>query len=350
MGTCAIFVGQIHFSQADCLFMLTKLYTQLEENFPADLKRLIPNAWRTWLGYQVKVAWQPQPPRPWGPVELDQPLALPAGETLSSIYAYLARWHIKEDGPGPERMGYLNEALKRFLYTLQLVPAGQGKLLEIGGNPYFLTLLLMRFRQYELTCTNYFAEEWGKQATQTLIDQAGNEQPILFDHFNLETERFPYPDATFDVLLLCEVLEHLTHDPQAALLEIKRVLKPNGTLILTTPNVARLQHVILLLQGRNIFDQYSAYGPYGRHNREYTQPEVLRLLEHLGFQIEVANTADIHPQGPYEGISPALLDGLIQQRRAELGHYQFVRARNAGAAKLQKPGWLYRSYPASELL
>jgi SAM-dependent methyltransferase len=329
--------------------MLMNLYTKLEENFPTALKHLIPTSWRIWLGYQVKVVWQGQPPPPWGPVELDQPLTLPAGETLSSIYDYLARWHIKEDGPSPERIGYLDEALKRFLYTLQLVPPGSGKLLEIGGNPYFLTLLLQRFSQYEVTCTNYFAEGWGKQATQTLIDTAGNERPILFDHFNLETERFPYADASFDVILLCEVLEHLTNDPQAALLEIKRVLKPNGTLILTTPNAARLQHVVLLLKGHNIFDQYSAYGPYGRHNREYTQPEVVRLLEHLGFQVEVATTADIHPQGPYDGILSTLLDRMVQQRRAELGHYQFIRARNVQEANWQKPSWLYRSYPATEL-
>jgi SAM-dependent methyltransferase len=132
-------------------------------------------------------------------------------------------------------------------------------------------------------------------------------------------------------------------------LEIKRVLKPNGTLILTTPNAARLQHVVLLLKGHNIFDQYSAYGPYGRHNREYTQPEVVRLLEHLGFQVEVATTADIHPQGPYDGILSTLLDRMVQQRRAELGHYQFIRARNVQEANWQKPSWLYRSYPATEL-
>lgn len=49
----------------------------------------------------------------------------------------------------------------------------------------------------------------------------------------------PYGDATFDLVVLCEVAEHLpTYVPVIA--EIGRVLAPSGRLILSTPNVARL--------------------------------------------------------------------------------------------------------------
>jgi SAM-dependent methyltransferase len=49
----------------------------------------------------------------------------------------------------------------------------------------------------------------------------------------------PYPDGAFDLVLLCEVAEHLpTEIPVVA--EIGRVLAPAGHLVLSTPNVARL--------------------------------------------------------------------------------------------------------------
>jgi len=49
----------------------------------------------------------------------------------------------------------------------------------------------------------------------------------------------PYPDGAFDVVLLCEVAEHLpTELPVIA--EIGRVLAPGGHIVLSTPNVARL--------------------------------------------------------------------------------------------------------------
>src|SRR6266700_2253791 len=49
----------------------------------------------------------------------------------------------------------------------------------------------------------------------------------------------PYPDAAFDLVILCEVAEHLPSSiPVIA--EIGRVLTPGGHLILSTPNIARL--------------------------------------------------------------------------------------------------------------
>ncbi len=49
----------------------------------------------------------------------------------------------------------------------------------------------------------------------------------------------PHPDGAFDLVLLCEVAEHLpTEIPVVA--EIGRVLAPGGHFVLSTPNVARL--------------------------------------------------------------------------------------------------------------
>ena len=47
-------------------------------------------------------------------------------------------------------------------------------------------------------------------------------------------ERLPFTDASFDTVLCTEVLEH-TRDPFAVLLEIRRVLKPGGYLLLSVP-------------------------------------------------------------------------------------------------------------------
>jgi len=49
----------------------------------------------------------------------------------------------------------------------------------------------------------------------------------------------PYGDGTFDVVLLVEVIEHLENH-RVAFGELARILKPGGVLILTTPNIMRL--------------------------------------------------------------------------------------------------------------
>ena len=54
-------------------------------------------------------------------------------------------------------------------------------------------------------------------------------------------------DASLDMLLCCEVVEHLP-DPQFALIEMARILKPGGYAFITTPNpdnlVERLGYAI----------------------------------------------------------------------------------------------------------
>ena len=52
----------------------------------------------------------------------------------------------------------------------------------------------------------------------------------------------PFVDASFDHVLCTEVLEHVP-EPQRFLVEVRRVLRAGGSLVLTVPWSARLHHV-----------------------------------------------------------------------------------------------------------
>lgn len=54
--------------------------------------------------------------------------------------------------------------------------------------------------------------------------------------------RLPFADNSFDVILCTEVLEHVK-DPAAFLVDMNRVLRQDGSLILTVPWSARVHHV-----------------------------------------------------------------------------------------------------------
>ena len=128
------------------------------------------------------------------------------------------------------------------------------------------------------------------------IHSTGEVIEYAFKQFNIEAEKFPYDDNSFDVVLFCEIIEHLLSDPVHALTEIRRVLKPGGDLVLTTPNVARLENARKIIAGENVYDPYSGHGPYGRHNREYTQEDLFSLLTANGFTVRTIFTADVHPE------------------------------------------------------
>jgi SAM-dependent methyltransferase len=240
-----------------------------------------------------------------------------------------------------EGRNYIDHALRRFMTTVDLTPpaaAPNNEALELGANPYFITLMLMRFRGYRMTLANYFGEgaRTGSQGIQRVSSaKYGESYDFTFDYFNAETDPFPYPDSKFDLVLYCEILEHLVGDPTRVLCEIHRVLKPGGSLLLTTPNVLNWHNLLRLATGRNIYDLYSGYGIYGRHNREYTPAEVMSLLDACGFETTVLRLDDLHP---YTGYTR-----LLKRVRSHWRDNIYVLARAVGHPRYRYPEWLYRS-------
>ena len=94
----------------------------------------------------------------------------------------------------------------------------------------------------------------------------------------------------------------------------------------------------------------SGFGPYGRHNREYTMRELRFLMDFLGFEVEASFTADGHPDPVehmprYDAVAP-----LLEGRADDLGQYLFLRARKVRPSREGLPSNLYRSYPPEELV
>ena len=59
---------------------------------------------------------------------------------------------------------------------------------------------------------------------------------IVYETLNDSTALDALPESSVDVVLFCEILEHLTFNPVAMWKAIYRVLRPGGRIILTTPN------------------------------------------------------------------------------------------------------------------
>jgi SAM-dependent methyltransferase len=83
----------------------------------------------------------------------------------------------------------------------------------------------------------------------------------------------PYEEATFDRALCLDVLEHLPFEEQRpALVELHRVLKPGGELLVSIPNLAHLQsRVHFLLTGRLIRTASEAKHPGDRPAADFIE-------------------------------------------------------------------------------
>lgn len=97
-------------------------------------------------------------------------------------------------------------------------------------------------------------------------------------------DKIPFDENYFNVVVMAEVIEHYNFHPSVVLREVFRVLKPEGRILITTPNQSRLNNRIRAFLGKSIhWDIDSGFNDMA-HFREYTGQELEQLLEQTNFK------------------------------------------------------------------
>lgn len=127
------------------------------------------------------------------------------------------------------------------------------------------------------------------------VDIKATEEDPMILRCDIDHEPIPFvAGKDFDVVFAGEIIEHVIN-PEHMLDEIRRVLAPDGHLVLTTPNLAAWYNRISLLLGyQPIFSGVGLCGTYGTlwpaphpesHLRLYTLPALRGLVESRGFKV-----------------------------------------------------------------
>ena len=146
---------------------------------------------------------------------------------------------------------------KKIHSMLKKLP--RGRILEIGcSDGEFLRLMKNEGWQVK-------GLEISEKSTQKAIDKGVD---VSVHNAN---EKLPIKDDSFDVVVAGEVIEHLFEDLDFVN-ECYRVLKKEGILIVTTPNLTSLKNRILML-----FGFHPRYAIEDHHYKVYTFPGIQRL-------------------------------------------------------------------------
>jgi SAM-dependent methyltransferase len=121
------------------------------------------------------------------------------------------------------------------------------------------------------------------------------------------------PDGHFDVVTMNDVLEHLPYS-EPALAVVRRVLRPDGRLVLSLPNVRYYLNVRDLIFKKDW--RYQDFGILDRtHLRFFTEKSAVRLLEENGFETVSVTGLNDAPLKLHYRLLFALAPGLFREMK-----------------------------------
>lgn len=152
----------------------------------------------------------------------------------------------------------------------------RGRILDIGcSNGFFLDVARRQGWQAS-----------GLEISRVFADYARKE--LGLDIKTRKLEEAGFGDNSFDVVTMWEIIEHL-YSPLDTLKHVKRVLKEDGLLSLSVPNMGSLAFSILK-------EDWSDFSYLGRHFSFFTPRTMRRLLDKAGFKVVKVSTEGIGKQ------------------------------------------------------
>jgi methionine biosynthesis protein MetW len=195
----------------------------------------------------------------------------------SSGALYEDIWQRKTGEQVVYRGGREEEAFKELI-------GGDGTLLDIGcGQGHLLDLAKDRFKS-----TMGVDGSWN-----ALKNAAGRGLTVVRSDFGQSS--LPFADECAEAVTCLDVIEHV-FDPYHLLKEIWRILRPGGTLVITTPNTRFIAHVAnLLVRGVAPRTNLDLEGYDGGHLHYFCFRDLNALLTECGFLTQAMRGIGFEP-------------------------------------------------------
>jgi 2-polyprenyl-3-methyl-5-hydroxy-6-metoxy-1,4-benzoquinol methylase len=181
----------------------------------------------------------------------------PRYDSETIIKGYMSSQEAEHDSQYPMRVKSFYLALKK--HSSRIPPHG-AKILDIGtAGGAFLE-----------AATQFGYKAFGMEPSSDLVER-GRARGLNIEQGTIESHSFEL--GSFDMVCLWDVIEHLP-DPKAALLEVKKLLKPDGILLINYPDIGTLQ---AKLAGKRFWWILSV------HLHHFTRKSIFEICRRTGF-------------------------------------------------------------------
>ena len=169
------------------------------------------------------------------------------------------------DKKSKHSLDYFPQQIERYskVYkNIKNIISKEDKILDVGCSPFHFTICLKNLG-YNIVGVDKFLEK-----DKEILEK----EKLEIKKCDIEKERLPFEDETFDKIIFLEVFEHLYNNQIFVLKEIRRVLKKDGVLIFATPNAYSPKRILKFIKGKGLGDD-----PY----------ESSKALESLGYNTHI---------------------------------------------------------------
>jgi len=200
---------------------------------------------------------------------------------------------------------------QRVKKAIQVLSGGQ-RLLDIGCGDGNLGASL----------TGRYAEVFGVDIAAKAVELA-RAKGVNAIQLNLNEYPLPYPDLFFDSVTLLSVLQYF-YDIESVLAECHRVLRPEGEILLSSPNMRAFWRLYrLTFQGRFPRTSIDLTGYDGGALHYFCYQNMVELLEQRGFKVILGRGIFCLPHWANQWTDRGLVGWF---KREFLGAEFFVRA------------------------
>jgi len=150
-------------------------------------------------------------------------------------------------------------------------------------------------------------------------------------------ERIDFPDQYFDAVTLLDVIEHLPN-PIRTLKEVSRVLKEDGIVVITTPNIDGFFPIITYNLFNKSIGAWDHPTPPG-HVFQFSRKTIKKIINKAGLGLNYIYDSAIYPPYTAEKLENSIIDTLKEKKIREIANGNQESSENAN--KLYESNQVY---------
>ncbi len=179
-----------------------------------------------------------------------------------------------------------------------------------------------------------------KFVNQVTFTKLSNGDNLRITNIDIQNEMLPYKKDQFDLVMFFEVLEHLPVDPMYAMVEINRVTKMGGLVIISTPNITSYTALKKEFEGYApyLFSRFISSRSNNRHNHEWSPIELKLFMKDAGFEIVNFETVNCYGEPDPDFIKKVKSIGAYDSDR---GDTMILVAKKVTSVINRFPDYLY---------